>query len=415
MKHSFTLAKIILTTLLFVMFGLGNLTGQTTLFSESFDEANGATNGSSAEAMNWSASCPFCLAGDFYEVDNGEFKGGDTNGPARWQTAAISIPAGTQFIVLEMDFDATYGGGYAGSGNLESSDECTACGGTSADALSSACFNCWDFVALELDAGGGNITDDILLGFPGTPDQGNLCRAVDVTGSTQFVLSIDMSMWASTEAMSFDNVVIKAYTAAEATANNITAGSCPTCDLALGAATAVCNAGTFGGANTDAVTITIPFSGAGTGSETLSMGSFTNTGDDPSAVASGNIVFTATVGDAYSISLGNNICGAGSEIASGSVPTDLCPAACQISGLTVIPTCTNDGTTNYDLDISFSHDNPVSTAEVNISLSGAGSFAGFPDNNVSTTGTTQTESYSAVGLRSIHKLLRFFVLSMCYD
>ena len=391
--------KHLFWTVFILTLGTSYFMGQTILFTETFDEANGATTGMSAEGINWSSVCPDCDAGDYFEVLNGAFEGNDTNGPGSWVTDPISIPAGTEYISITMDYDGTKGGGYAGDGNLETSDECGGCGGTVEDALGFGCFNCWDFVAFEVDEGGGDITSDILLGEPGTADEGSLCQAINVSGSTEFVLTIFLSMWASNEYMSFDNVTITAYTPTEAAAAGISAeGDCPACALEIGPPSVVCNGTPYNGPDIDGVTVTIPYSGAGVGSEVLNMNGFTNTGDDPITTASGNIIFTATEGDSYNITLTNNICTPQIFAASGTIDSDLCPASCVMTIETVDAVCANDGTTNYDLDITFTHANPLGTpAEVNINVTDGGtSLTGFPDNNVATTGVSQTESYTGV-------------------
>ncbi len=379
-----------------------NLFAQTIIFTESFDEAAGSMMGTSTEGVNWSATCPDCAAGDTYEVSpSGAFRGNDTNGPATWCTDPISIPAGTQYIVLEMDFDATEGGGYAGSGNLETADECNSgigCAGTVASATTGGCDNCWDFVYFEVDEGGGNITNEVLLGQSGTADEGSICQAIDVTGSTEFKLSLVLSMWASAEFLSFDNITVTAYDSGEATAANITAeGACPVCLLELGTPTVSCNDSAFEGANTDAVEISIPFSGAGSSTEVLTLmaggAAATNTGDDPATMASGTITFAATEGDSYSISLDNNICSA-PEVVNGTVEMDLCPAACMMSIQQVTAVCSNDGTTNYDLCIDFTHSNPDANALVDIEVNDGSVITS--SSNVVTTGNIQQQKYTGI-------------------
>ena len=59
--------------LMFVLLSMLSLiaNSQTILFSEDFTaEAVGATNGTSTEGVNWTASCPTCAAGDWFEIQD---------------------------------------------------------------------------------------------------------------------------------------------------------------------------------------------------------------------------------------------------------------------------------------------------------------------------------------------------------
>ncbi|MEZ4915010.1 MAG: hypothetical protein R2798_13240 [Chitinophagales bacterium] len=68
-------------TLLVFCAVLQPILAQTVLFTETFDEANGATSGTSAEGISWSAVCPACLSGDYYQVVDGAFEGKIPTGP----------------------------------------------------------------------------------------------------------------------------------------------------------------------------------------------------------------------------------------------------------------------------------------------------------------------------------------------
>lgn len=65
----------------------------------------------------------------------------------------------------------------------------------------------------------------------------------------------------------------------------------PTCSLVLGTPTAVCSASTL---NIDTYTISIPFTGGGSSTYTISPSLGTVGGDNPSSVASGTILITGT-------------------------------------------------------------------------------------------------------------------------
>lgn len=213
--------------------------GQTILFSESFDEAAGSTTGNSAEGISWSATCPNCGSGDYYEVNSGTFKGQDTNGLATWTSASISIPANTLYLELKLDYN---GIPYAGSGNLETVAECPGRGGTppvppctgkisDCENMSIGCYNCWDFLAYRADFNSGTeVQEDFLLGIDPVSDSSGSLRLVNcnIQGHTSVTISMLMAMWASSEHMSFDNVELIAYTSAEADAAGISIPSCST-------------------------------------------------------------------------------------------------------------------------------------------------------------------------------------------
>ena len=170
---------------------------QTVLFTETFNEANNATTGTSAEGISWAATCPACLAGDYYYVVNGAMEGQDTNGAAEWVTGNITVPMGTQFIALTLTYTSD---GYAGSGNLESQDECGTCPcDPSVVTTNGSCNNCWDYVAYTVSSGGSTIGNDILLGCAGTSDDGSLCQPLDVSsltagGPATITMEVEMAM-----------------------------------------------------------------------------------------------------------------------------------------------------------------------------------------------------------------------------
>lgn len=89
-----------LVSLLFLTLLNFQVNGQV-IFQETFDEANTATVGS-ANGVNWAASCPTCLSGDHYEVNNGVLEGQDTNGEAEWTTNSIDV---SNCSSVEISFD----------------------------------------------------------------------------------------------------------------------------------------------------------------------------------------------------------------------------------------------------------------------------------------------------------------------
>ncbi len=62
------------------------------IFNEPFDEPNTSTTGvDNVGGVVWTSSCPTCLVGDYWHVNNGVFEGNDTNGDAIWETGLIDI------------------------------------------------------------------------------------------------------------------------------------------------------------------------------------------------------------------------------------------------------------------------------------------------------------------------------------
>ena len=294
MKNIFALFFFVLFVCVAVCTNNIDAQAQTILFSETFNEANNATTGTSAEGISWTATCPACASGDYYYVVNGAMEGQDTNGAAEWLTGNITVPMGTQFITLTTTYNSI---GYVGGGNLESQDECGSCPCDPAVVTTNgSCNNCWDYVAYSVNSGGSPVGSDILLGCAGTPDDGSLCQPLDVSsltagGPATITMEVEMAMWATGEKLSFDNVIITAYTAAQATAAGVSTTSCPAppiCDLTLGTASITCNASTSG--TTDAVTINVPYTGVDPDavlSILVNGSAASNTGSNPAVAANG--------------------------------------------------------------------------------------------------------------------------------
>lgn len=84
--------------------------GLSQIFEETFNEFNGSTNGFDDQGgIPWTSSCVTCLAGDYWEVNNGAFENEDSNGPAVWETTAdINISGCTNFeISFDIEEDGT--------------------------------------------------------------------------------------------------------------------------------------------------------------------------------------------------------------------------------------------------------------------------------------------------------------------
>jgi len=164
----------------------------TVLFNEDFEgEADGATSGTDAGGVAWTATCAGCVGGDFFEVDSNSgnatgcngtqgLRGNDTNGPGVF-TATVDL-TGCEVVYFGFDYCAS---GYTGSGNLECVTECAGCSGVPSEGVSNGgCNNCWDFLYGELDWGSGS-AQQILLGddcdAPPNGTTGNaICGSTDV-------------------------------------------------------------------------------------------------------------------------------------------------------------------------------------------------------------------------------------------
>jgi len=248
----------------------------TVLFNEDFEgEADGATSGTDASGVAWTATCPGCAASDFFEVDNNSgnamgcngsngLRGNDTNGPGTFTAAGIDL-TGCEVVYFNFDYCAS---GYTGTGNLECVTECSGCSGVPSEGVSNGgCNNCWDFLYGELNWGSGS-AQQILLGDDcNAPPSGTtgsaICGSTDMDGNpippadlTSVDINIVMAMWAGSENMVIDNVMLICYTAAEvaACADPAVADACPppACDEMAGepnaTATTVCATGTETGA-----------------------------------------------------------------------------------------------------------------------------------------------------------------------
>ena len=226
---------------IFLHFLTSSFFAQTVLFSENFDDESFLdTTGVSNQGVSWSASCPYCLTGDIFNVNSfgnitKGLRGNDTNGPANFTASGIDA-TGMHVIVLEFDYECT---GYLGSGNLECNSECSfggTCSGDPANILMGSCFNCWDFLSWEMNTGAfsdagvvlGNDCNvnsaDHVISVPSCAgpydNNGNLIPGNDPSNLS---ISLTMAMWASTENMIIDNLSVIGFTKLEA----ISAGYLP--------------------------------------------------------------------------------------------------------------------------------------------------------------------------------------------
>ena len=176
--------------------------GQTTLFSETFDEAVASTSGMSSEGLAWNASCPTCTTGSF-EVQAGSFFGENTDGRAEWFTDPIDVSDCKSFR-----FTVTTSGNYATV--LDDNTECGSCNG-SIGAPDAGCNNCWDYSQFELRL--DNVTaDNVVYGIGNNP-AGTSAVSLDHCDNTASEARLRISIQNDEigEIQSFDNVTLVCY------------------------------------------------------------------------------------------------------------------------------------------------------------------------------------------------------------
>ncbi|MEL6986545.1 MAG: hypothetical protein AAGK97_01855, partial [Bacteroidota bacterium] len=207
-----------------------NICGQTTIFSETFDEAVGSTSGTSAEGINWTATCPGCLTGDYHEIRGGALEGGDTNGPAVFTTGNIDVSNCNR---LELSLAYIFSESFI-TGGMELPSEChplpgDPCPGDPSTPTFGDCNTCWDFLWIRLLVDGVEIASD-LIGEDGTLDseQMNFNFSISgcVDGGSVAVIEITHQTWAAAEQIAIDNVVLTCFGGADINAVNDTIEVC---------------------------------------------------------------------------------------------------------------------------------------------------------------------------------------------
>ncbi len=199
---------------------------QIDIFTESFDESNGSTSGSSDEGVDWETDCPTCIpSNDYFEVVPGGLEAQDTNGPATFTTDDIDI-SNCSSITLTFDYEFSIPWEGPGSSTLEYCDEQYAngnyaCGGLSVpgcncdidNPLNNSCEFCWDYLYTELYINGSQEEFDI-IGDSGTTDaeiSGTVSLSSCTLGDTDAFIKITTQFWGANEAVLLENLVLVCY------------------------------------------------------------------------------------------------------------------------------------------------------------------------------------------------------------
>lgn len=170
-------------------------------------------------------------------------------------------------------------------------------------------------------------SDEVIITIPytGGPEAGTtVTGSGTVGGDDPAVLAAGNITMTGAESAAWNISISGGDCVTPVTANGtVPATQCtPVCSLALGTPVITCIASTAG--TTDAVSITIPFTG-GPEAGVLVTGSGTISGDDPATMTAGNIIMAGTEGSAWNISVSGGDCPT-PLTASGTISTTQCPA-----------------------------------------------------------------------------------------
>ncbi len=181
-----------------------NLSGQTTIFNEIFNEGNGATSGTDVFFNAWNVTCPTC--DDYYEVRNGALEQRDSDGPTTFVTDNMDISA-CNTLTFSMQYT---GGPWPGSGNFEGADECGACLGDTDNPLQAPCSSCWDFTLVELVYNNGSREQVEFIGEDSNdPVPSNISHTTPCIGNLNTArIEIKSQTWDDDEITTYDNIML---------------------------------------------------------------------------------------------------------------------------------------------------------------------------------------------------------------
>lgn len=165
------------------------------IFQETFNEPSGSTMGSD-NGVNWSSSCPSCLTGDYWEVNNGVFEGNDTNGEAAWMTDDVIDISSCGLVEVSFDIQSV--------GTME------ACG--------TGC-NSADWVRFQYNVDGTGWTDPSNSYFCSGPCAGfNVIADDDFSGTystgclplngNNLQIRVSVQCWSGNEYWQIDNITV---------------------------------------------------------------------------------------------------------------------------------------------------------------------------------------------------------------
>ncbi len=304
-------------TLVFVVFAIGVVFSQTTIYSEDFTGQNGQgavgpDPTTDLSMVDWTIDITdgvLSASSDWFWVQNEIFEARDIDGSCIWYSPSIDI---SDYIGVSFNLTA------AEDGTMESGDifvtEYRIDGGT------------WNQATVD-----GSLSDDFTSAIPSQ------------TGLSGGILEIRVTMNnnAGSEYHRLDNVLVQ--------------GSPASCPLSITINPPVCDAETF---NTDTYNYTIDFTGGGQGAGTYTFTSTDGTigGDNPNTMASGTITITAVnegTNDIYEITDGTD-CNFSEEVTS-----PVCNPPCGLTLGSPTVTCDTEtaGDDTYTISISYSGGN----------------------------------------------------------
>lgn len=120
-------------------------------------------------------------------------------------------PVTVQCSSIDFTLSFNFSRSWAGSGNMESSDECTMSGGCGADPENpdaDGCFNCWDFIWVRLFVNGDEVFSD-LIGAGKNQQTGVISTSGIATNpGDRVTIEVYTQTWAADESITFNNIRI---------------------------------------------------------------------------------------------------------------------------------------------------------------------------------------------------------------
>lgn len=189
--------------------GLGNFLQAQVVWSESFNYPNGtmvgANNNTANPSPDWVSSCPTCVSGDWYEIQNNVLEARDTNGEAEMVTESIDITSIAGGVEVRFDLSE--------SGPMEG------CPG----GISSGCNSVdWIKVEYKLNNNAWVSVSSVLGGPCSGACAGGLYFTIGDFNSTAGLicplvgdslrLRFTVQTWAADEYLRVDNIIVQAQT-----------------------------------------------------------------------------------------------------------------------------------------------------------------------------------------------------------